>query len=152
MGTGILLLAAALVVALVVLVGSVTARTTITMYGLNDTTGGVRLGGTSFDQEAEGCDIIDISIASNQTDKLVSATFAYATLGAIIILVSQNMTLQTNNGTTPDDEFALKATRPFAWVALTGVPNPFTADVTAFYFTNTTAGTVKAFIFKDIIS
>lgn len=144
------MLAILIIIGLLLACWSVTARATLTVQGMNGTTGGIQLGGTYFDETAEGVDIIDISLSANQTDKQIDMELTTAGLGAIIIVVSQDMTLETNSSSTPADTFALKANRPFVWVKNTGLPNPFTANVTTAYLTNTTAGTFKAFVFKDM--
>jgi hypothetical protein len=77
-----------------------------------------------------------ITMTASQADLEVEMAFATADLVSIFILATQDTTLETNSTSAPDDTFALKAGRPFAWQKDTGIPNPFTAAVTAFYLTN----------------
>ena len=87
---------------------------------------------------------IDENYPAASTDTLLTLTFAYANLQNIELVASQNMTIETNNGTTPDNTIALKANNPFVW-SKSGAyfANPFTANVTAFYVTCTPAATLK---------
>ncbi len=143
-------IAAVLILAFVCAVWATTCRVTISSQNVVGNSGGsVTLGGVAYDTTAEECVTIDLSISANSTDFNIACPIDISELSAIHIEVSQDMTLQTNDGATPDDTFALKAARPFTWQKNTGVPNPFTVDVTDLYVTNTTAGTFKAFIWRD---
>lgn len=82
-----------------------------------------------------------------QADKEVAVAFAVADLKSIMIFVSGNVTLETNDGTTPDDIFALKVDEPLVWNNKSKCANPFTEDVTAFFFTNATAAAVEVDIY-----
>lgn len=83
------------------------------------------------------------SVGASQTDLLVPMAFTTANLMSIFLLSDQNMTLETNSGGSPSNTFSLVANVPFVWQYQSGVTNPFSADVTAFYVTNTTALTFK---------
>lgn len=128
---------------------AVTARILHTVQQLGDNGGNsISFGGVAYDVTAEGCTTINVEIAANQTDKEIAVAFAYANLAAIILVPSVDMLLETNDGTTPDDDFPLKAGKAFVWDKENGMPNPFTANVTKFLVTNTAAGTLKGFIFE----
>ena len=86
---------------------------------------------------------ISLAVGASQTDLLVPTTFAVANLRSIFLLSTQNMTLETNSGSSPANTFTLTANVPFAWQYQSGITNPFGTDVTAFYVTNTTALTLK---------
>lgn len=132
---------------------AVTARITHTVSMLGDVTGSISLGGTSYDVTAESGRQISVDIAANQTNKQVAIAFDKDTLKAIIIVATQDMLLETNSGSSADTSINLKANKPFVWDDQCGAPNPFSAaDVTTCYVTNTTAGTIKAFIFEGDIT
>lgn len=119
--------------------------------GISSQGGGNTLGGVAFDFAAEAFTTVDVPVAASQTDKPIALAFTRANLAAIIILVTVDMTLETNSSSAPDDSFALKAGKPFVYVADAGTPVPFSADVTTGFLTNTTAGSFQALIFlKDI--
>lgn len=78
--------------------------------------------------------LLDESFIAETADELVSISFAYAGVKAIWLLASTDLTLNTNLS-TGTDVIELKAGIPFAWTATCNYfPNPFTVDVTAFYF------------------
>lgn len=77
------------------------------------------------------------TIADSETDKQVTANIDVSALKSLYILSDQDMTLETNSGSTPDDTIALKANKPVVWESSSGYfSNPLTADVTALFFTN----------------
>ena len=89
------------------------------------------------------------AIPENSTDLLVAATIDISQLKAVFIMVDQDMILETNDGSTPDDTFTLKANVPLIWSVDDPLPNPFSEDITALYLTNTTAGTFTARFLED---
>ena len=123
------------------------------MQQIGDNGGSISFGGVAYDVEAESCRTINISIAANQTNKQVSIAFDKDTLKAIVLVATADMTLETNSGSAADTTILLKANQPFVWDDENGAPNPFSAaDVTTCYITNTTAGTLKGFIFEGDIT
>ena len=62
------------------------------------------------------------------------------------------LTLKTNDSGTPDDTIAVAAGKPIVWTNNSVLANPFTVDVTKFYFVNATAGaaTVKIKVLQDV--
>lgn len=87
---------------------------------------------------------IDQLVATG-TNTAIACAFAFADLESCIIVSDQDATLETNDGTTPDDVFALKAGMPLEWSKSAGYfPNPFTADVTGLFLTNATPARLRA--------
>ena len=76
------------------------------------------------------------TIVDSAVDTLIAIAFAISKLKSIIITVDQNVTLETNDGTTPDDTINLKAVSAFQWGVGEERANPFTVDVDGFYFSN----------------
>lgn len=87
---------------------------------------------------------IDEAISANQTDKLVALNLDVSQLKTLWIEADVAMTLETNDGSSPDDTLTLVANEPVAWWDGCGWACPLTADVTGLYVTNTTAGTLRA--------
>ncbi len=86
---------------------------------------------------------IDESIPDSSTDLLVNATVDITALQSFYMISDQDVTVETNNGGTPQETIVLKANDPLMWRKagnqLDGVDypkNPFLADVTAFFITN----------------
>lgn len=94
---------------------------------------------------------IDESISANQTDLLFAISFDKDRLKMVYLVSTETMTIETNDGTTPGDTITLTADEPLIWwEGAAEYTNPFaSADVTAFYLTNTTACTLSGFILHD---
>lgn len=97
-------------------------------------------------QEWGGNQNLDEDIPANQTNLEIAFELTVAKLKGFYMVSDVNMTVETNNGTTPDDTFTLIANEPVQWDAsMSGwcpVATLFSADVTALFVTNTTAGTL----------
>lgn len=91
----------------------------------------------------EGESNLDATIPLDSTDKLIAWSVDVSQIQSIIIEASENMMLETNSGSVPDDTISLLAGVPYVWHTGSYYTNKFTADVTALYITNTTAGTLK---------
>jgi len=85
-----------------------------------------------------------IAVPDESVDLLVNLAIDYSQLKAIILLATVDMTIETNDGSSPDDTIALRANEPYVWHDNAYWANPFTADVTALYVTNASgaAGTL----------
>ena len=93
----------------------------------------------------EGIANRDVAVGNGVTDKEVAIAFLAASLQFMLITTDKDLTLETNDGAAADDTFTLKAGVPFFWQKNSGITNPFTADVTKFFFTNAggTSASVK---------
>lgn len=100
---------------------------------------------------AGACVPIDEAIPADQTDLLFSISFDKDRLKAVCLVATEAMTIETNDGSAPGDTITLNADEPLVWWdGMAEVTNPFnSADVTAFYITNTTAGQLTGFILHD---
>lgn len=94
-----------------------------------------------------GSGVIDVqeSVGDGQTDLQINVAIDVSALQAIQISSDQDVTIETNNGTTPDDTFTLKANKPITWVANDVAANPFASgvDVTAVFVTNSSGSTAN---------
>ena len=72
---------------------------------------------------------------------------------SLFLLSDQDVLIQTNDGTTPDDAISLKAGIPLIWENVTGYySNPLTVDVTDLYITNDSgsSATVTVRVLQDV--
>lgn len=94
---------------------------------------------------------IDEAIPSSQTDLSFNINFDKDRLKMAYLVSDVDMTIETNDGTTPGDTITLNAGEPLVWwVDSAEYTNPFaSADVTGFFITNTDAGTLTGFILHD---
>jgi hypothetical protein len=99
----------------------------------------------------EGIQKVSAAVDAETADVEVSLAFAVAQLAAVYILSDQDVTLETNSASVPDDTIALKADTAVEWTADGGNACPITVDVTGIYLSNAglTAATVKIRVVTD---
>lgn len=85
----------------------------------------------------------ELSIANLTTNEEVSFAAARANIKSILIFADGAMTLKTNSSSVPDDTFALTADKFLNWNTNNLAAIPFAADITKFFVTNSSGGTVK---------
>jgi hypothetical protein len=78
-------------------------------------------------------------IPAGSTNLLVTVAFPYANIQAIVFDASQNLTILTNSTSSPGNTIALNANYGVFWGVGFLAAKPLTADVTAFYITNSGA-------------
>lgn len=95
--------------------------------------------------------VIQETVADGQTNKAVTGTADVSAMKALYIHSDQDVTLETNDGTTPDDAFTLNADQPILWGEDDSADNPLTVDVTGFFVTNASgaAATVTIAVLQD---
>lgn len=105
----------------------------------------------SFDETGDMVVSLSPSIPGATNDVEVAVVFTMAQLIGISINSDKDVTLETNSSSAADDTFTIKAGKTFYWSKNTGVPNPFTANVTKFFFSNAgaSAATVRIRILRD---
>ncbi len=77
-----------------------------------------------------------IDVPDSSTDLEVDFVLDVSAISAIWIRSDQNVTLETNNGGSPDDTISLLANKPYVWVSDSYFTNKLTTDITALFFTN----------------
>lgn len=95
----------------------------------------------------------DVSLTSGQANKLYEATIDVSTMKSLIIdSPADDITLKTNSSGSPAQTLTIKAGEPLVWCEDSGLPNPLTTDVTAFYLSTaaTRAVTAKIRILEDV--
>lgn len=81
-------------------------------------------------------------IAAGATNTEIDVVFTYALIQSFVMSTDQDITVKVNSIATPVPLITLKKTAGLLWGSDYHTANPFTADVTKFYITNT--GTVDA--------
>jgi hypothetical protein len=81
------------------------------------------------------------SVADGQTDFQITLTLDVSAVKAFLLMSSQDVTFETNSGSSPADTIALLANVPYAWH--TNDYNAFLlgTDVTAVFITNASGST-----------
>jgi|GEM_PF-6997385 len=81
---------------------------------------------------------ISEQITATTTNQAVSYAIAHSSLQEFFVVTDQNLTMYVNAPGTgsPILTVTLEAGVPYIWLAASGVPNPFSADITGLWFTN----------------
>ena len=103
------------------------------------------------EMSADGEDNRNIEVALDASDLLVNIPIDITELKGLLLLADQDLTLEINNATTPDQTINLKANVPILWHADSVHANPLNQDVTAIYVTNGSgvATTLKIRVLQD---
>jgi len=112
---------------------AITHRTAL--YWSGSGSGGLNISGTVTEvANAEQNRVLAIAAAT--PDQEFDLDFPFAALRSFFALSTQDVTIETNDGASPDDTITLQAGVPFWWAASSGQANPFTADVDTIFVTN----------------
>ncbi|QDV50854.1 hypothetical protein [Gimesia fumaroli] len=82
----------------------------------------------------------EIAVADSSTDLAINLAIDVSALKLLYMVSDQDLIVETNDGTTPDDTITLKAGKPLVWHEDCGYTNPLGTDVTAFFATNASGG------------
>lgn len=101
----------------------------------------------SADQEVNTAPVVPDS----STDLQVNLAVDVSAMKSLHIVSDQDVTIETNDGSTPDDTLELTADVPILWYEGCGYSNPLTADVTALFITNDSGSSanVQVHILQD---
>jgi hypothetical protein len=91
--------------------------------------------------EAESVAAVEVAVADSESDKEIDIAIDYSQITSLWISSDQDVTIETNDGTTPDDTIALKANVPLLWTTDSYFACPLTEDVTALFVTNASGST-----------
>jgi len=83
---------------------------------------------------------IEETVADAQTDFEINVDIDVSAIKAIYINSTQDVTLETNSGSSPADTISLTANKPYVWTADSYFSNLLTTDVTSMFFTNASGG------------
>ena len=85
---------------------------------------------------ADGEANVVVAVADAASDLAVNIAIDFSALKLLYLVSDQDLTVETNDGTTPDDTLTLKAGKPLLWFEDSGFSNPLSADVTSLHVTN----------------
>jgi hypothetical protein len=86
----------------------------------------------------------DVNYGASLANQLLSVAFIAANVQDVFLLSDKGLTIGTNSSSSPVNTIVLKPGTPLAWENSSGYfPNPFTANVTAFYITTTVAARLQ---------
>jgi len=85
--------------------------------------------------------IYSASIPDSSTDLLVNIALDVDKVKSFYMVADQDITIETNDGATPDNTINLKAGVPYIWHENSYHSFLLTVDVTAFYVTNSSGQT-----------
>lgn len=93
----------------------------------------------------------EITVTNDLTDFQVVIGIDVSAIQAIIIVSDQNVTMETNDGLSPNDTINLLADNPYIWYTGSYFTNLLTTDITDLYFTNSSGetATVKLLVIYD---
>jgi hypothetical protein len=89
------------------------------------------------------------TIAALASDFQVNLAIDVSALKGLYIVATAAMTLETNDGTTPDDTITLVANQPLVWTSVSLLTNPLGTDVTEIFVTSTAGGTLSYVVVQD---
>ena len=96
--------------------------------------------------ETETFQPIKVTLTSSQANKKVDVAFPYARLKSIIVKTPVDIHIYTNAASSgsPANTLVIASETGLDWDVDSGFTNPFSANVTSFYFTNDEAVAVTA--------
>jgi hypothetical protein len=92
----------------------------------------------SFSGEAN--EIVEVAIANGQTDKSIELAVDFSAVEFFLIVSTAAITIETNDGTTPDDTIVLVANKPYIYSTAMLDTFKITADVTTKLFATNASG------------
>ena len=84
---------------------------------------------------------LEVQVAGSTTDKLVNWSCDVSQVQAIYIVSDQDLTFETNDGSSPDDTISLLANVPYIWHVNSYHAFKLTTDVTKLYLSNAGSST-----------
>lgn len=93
--------------------------------------------------EAEGRKSVDVNVPDSSTDLQVEVVIDVSTVKSIYIKSDQDVTIETNDGTTPADTLAIKANAPYVWTENSVDSLALGTDVTDLFITNASGSAAR---------
>lgn len=93
--------------------------------------------------------VITDTVPASTTDREVNCAIDASHLKALYIVCDTALTLEANDGSSPDFTLTLEAGTPLVWKSGSGITNPITADVTSFFATKAGAGDASLEIYVE---
>ena len=105
----------------------------------------ITIGGKTYSKSNTFSDNAELHItkdvATAEANYEIDCTMAVAEISAVFINSTQDVILETNDGTTPDETINLVANVPYVWHENSYHVNLLATDITALFVTNTSGAT-----------
>lgn len=109
--------------------------------------GGKQVGASNRSFTGSAQQAIEEDVANGSTDYQINMSIDQSEMVAFAIISTQNVTVETNSGSSPTDTFTLTANVPKIYLNDSSQGSNFiTADVTAFFITNSSGSTATVSI------
>ncbi len=82
-----------------------------------------------------------VQVADSATDFEIAIAIDFSAVKSFYLVSDQDVTVETNDGSAPDDTLALKANEPYVWHESSLHAFKITADVTSIFITNASGET-----------
>lgn len=90
----------------------------------------------SLDLTGDHQQSLSVAVPDEAEDQEVAISIDQSQIKSLYLVSDQDVTIETNNGTTPDDTISLLAGQPLVWQADDYYACPITVDVTSLFITN----------------
>ena len=91
--------------------------------------------------------MVDEDVATAQTDYEIVVAVDVSAIQCIMIVSTEDVLFETNDGTTPDDTISLLADVPYIWDTDSYFVNLLTVDITSVFITNASGATANIKMF-----
>lgn len=107
-----------------------------------------------YDKVYSGSGRLEVSeaVADGQTNKEITTNIDVSAVKSFYVVSDQNVTFETNDGSSPEDTIALKANVPYVWTTDSYDAFLLGADVTAIFITNSSGSTanIEMTVIQDV--
>lgn len=105
----------------------------------------------SLSKSASGNLEIDESVSNNSTDLAITCAIDVSAVASFFIISTANVTVETNNASSPTNTLTLVADEPYVWTTDSLDTFKLTGDVTVMYVTNVSGSTaaLKVRVLQD---
>lgn len=98
----------------------------------------------------DGQESLQIAIADSVTDQLASIAIDVSAIQAIYMVSDQDLTVETNSASVPDETLNLLANKPYVWYTGSLFTNLLATDITALYLSNS-SGSAATFELEVVV-
>jgi hypothetical protein len=117
-------------------------------WGVSSTSGSASITGSQTETGATEIIVGPAQFPAGSVNTLLAIAFSATGLQNIILKSDKNMTIKVNSSSSPILTINLIAGQPYQWNVSSGLANPFSAAVTAFYVSCTPAATLTGKILE----
>lgn len=121
-------------------------------YTLNETVNGSGISAVKAQSFSEAAHVqISEIVATGETDLEIALDLDVSELEFVYVNSTEDVTLETNSGTVPDDTIALTANNPYIWHSGSYHAALLTTDITSIFITNASGSnaTITVWVLYD---